>query len=236
MLHLGVPGLRRRHVHVGRERHAQPRGHPHRIRHGVQHEVHAIQAAQLSKMELRRCNIQNRNLAIHGAGRPRVSKEATHDERLEACRRDETNRISRLQAVGPGVLFGQQDRVGIGEETERISQFRRGAAVFADAPVTQNVHAQDEEHLARSAGDRRHGLDDWRGVGDAGRPGDPGKECFVQSGLARRDLQAALAHHMIEAMSERVQHAVVGQPNGQCHRHAQRDPQNRDERSQPVAA
>ncbi len=84
---------------------------------------------------------------------------------LRPGRRDETDRVSRLQAVGPGVLFGQQDRVGIGEETERIGQFRCGAAVFADAPVAQDVHAQDEEHLARSPGDRRHGLDDRHGVG-----------------------------------------------------------------------
>jgi len=81
-------------------------------------------------------------------------------------------------------------------------------------------------------GDRLH---DGDRLGDPGCCGDPGEEGLVESRFPGADLQAALTRHVIQAVLERLQDPVVGQADGENHRHAQRDAEDGDQRPQPVA-
>ena len=128
----------------------------------------------------------------------------------------------------------QEDGVGLGQELQGIGEFRRRSAVLPDARIGQDVHAQDQQHLAGKACHRRHRLDHGDRVGDARRPGDDREQGFVESHLARADLEAALPGDVVQAGPEGLQDPVVGQADGQHHGHAQGDAQDGDEAPQPV--
>ena len=135
LLDLGVPGLGALDVHVAGERRAEPAATragsaPGSSTRSTRSRRPSFPRWSCAAAISRTANWPSMARAVPAsARRPRTTKGLRP---VGVTRQSES---PRLQAVGPGVLFGQQDRVGIGEETERIGQFRCRASIVADARV-----------------------------------------------------------------------------------------------------
>jgi hypothetical protein len=168
---------------------------------------------------------------------PPKAWDRPHGEILRAAGGLERHDAVQRQAVAFAELGRQDDRVGLGQEHQRVVEHRvvaGGEIVLTKTPIAGHVDAQDQETaLARQAGpDDR--LDDGRGHADLIQRLDPLEDLFREPGVAGGDLEFGGAGNAVDGLLEAGKHGVVGR----VHRHedgnADHDRRQREQRANDV--
>ena len=202
-------------------------------------DIDAIERSPASEHVLCGVDVHDRDVAAEGTREARGLDDAANGEGLLAVRRPERKPAADRNAVAVGEFLGEDQRIGLREEDQRVVNGRIAPAfevVVAQAAVARHVHAKDEQ--VALAGDVRvdDDFDDRHGDPYCGRRLHDVQHVLAKARFAGRDLELGLTGDPVDGLREPEEHRLIRRVHPDEHRDAQDDAGRREDGPQDVLA
>src|SRR5262249_27823195 len=201
------------------------------------HQINAIEVPATPENELRVEDIRHGDLAAEDLAQARRAEYAADGEILFALRSEQGQFVALLQFVFIGERARDEDRIGLSERDQWISDLTVGFVelILPQFTVAQHIHTDDQQiafvFKSRVSDDLY------------GRFGDPHTrrilhrlpDAFGKTRFAAGDLQSRLAGDLLDSRRQRIDQRHVGRAHREEDRHPERDAEQSQQGAYPVS-